>query len=678
MRTDYNRCYLLIWMVVMVSWAVPCRGQAWQWASEVRAFSSSYYDTQSPRQYSPEQVLGMPNKLPATGNSPCAWSPAYANGTREEFIWVGFPRPVAIWQVAIGESHNAGSISEVYIYDESDAEYRIYHQPKPTVRAEGMFRVLLKKKTNFKVASVKVILKPDAVPGWNHIDAIAISEDTAAVEARIHLAEQSDQPLVIENLGPPINSPYEEVLPVISPDGKTLYFDRKNHPDNMLSLKDVTQPNDDIWVSHLGEDGQWSIPERLPPPLNNGSHNYVCSVSPDGNTLLLGNVYQTNGEVTGGVSISRRRAGRWSFPEPLLIEDYYNKHRYSEFFLGQDQQTLLLAIERDDSWGGRDLYVSFWNEDSRRWSIPKNLGPDINSAATELTPFLAADGQTLYFASNGHSGYGSTDMFMSRRLDQTWTRWSRPVNLGQPLNTPNWDASYSLDAQGEYAYFISHTPTNADIFRAKLPQSLRPLPALLLTGTTRDATTDAPVSAKIHYQSPAGSGQTQSAQSDGKYRLNLPQTPEIRFWLTAKGYLPLEQQVSVDSLPEFLDFALEPLQVGRVIALERVLFEQGKDELLTDSYEQLNQVFELMRENPGLQISLAGHTDIEGSPIQNMKLSELRVEQIKQYLVVKGVDPERIATRPYGATRPLSRARDALSKQQNRRVEFEITGYDSP
>lgn len=678
---QYDSRHWLLLLLCLLSGSL--RAQQVQWASFVREVSSTYYNENSPRQYSPEQVLGLPNKLPAFGNSPCAWSPALPDSENPEYIHVGFSEPMSIRQVAVGESFNPGSIAEIYIYSTEDAEYRIYHQrtPKPTEKEEGrMFRVILDKKTNFKVASVKVVMHTYRVPGWNHIDAIAISDSTEPIEAKIHLSGATSPAGVIENLGAPINSDYDEVLPVISPDGNTLYFDRKNHPDNMLSLKEVTQPNDDIWVSTRGAEGDWTEPVRMPTPLNNGSHNYVCSVTPDGNTLLLGNVYLPSGRVIGGVSMTQRTARGWSFPVPLKIENYTNTHRYSEFFLGQDKKTLLLAIEQEDSYGGRDLYVSFLDESTNTWSTPRNLGSAINSAATELTPFLAADGKTLYFSSNGHSGYGSTDMFVTRRLDKSWTKWSRPVNLGAAFNSERWDASYSLDANGEYAYFVSYETEgkSADIFRVKLPQEVRPDPVLILEGRILDDKTGAALTGVLRYSSSESDGLAQSTPEDGKYQLTLPFGEPYQLMASAKGYLNSRWSFTPSREKARLrhDFRLTPIQIGKVIPLESVLFEQGRDRMLEGSYAELNQVYDLLEENPSLRIQLAGHTDIEGSPVKNMKLSRMRVEAIKSYLVSKGIKASRIETKPYGATRPLSRARDEESKRRNRRVEFQIIGYD--
>ena len=230
------------------------------------------------------------------------------------------------------------------------------------------------------------------------------------------LRAQGRDSVFLENLGPNVNSSYDEVGPVISPDGKTLYFDRPNHPENF--------GDDDIWVSELQANGSWSLGRNIGAPLNNADNNFVSSVTPDGNTLLLGNVYNRDGSMGPGVSIVRRTRTGWGTPQALKIRNYYSTASTANYSLANDGKTLLMAIQRNDSYGEMDLYVSFL-QPNNEWSEPMNLGPDINSTGYDRTPFLAADGVTLYFSSDGLGGYGSSDIFVSRRLDSTWQRWSK-------------------------------------------------------------------------------------------------------------------------------------------------------------------------------------------------------------------------------------------------------------
>lgn len=671
---------------VLSSPAVFGQSETVQWASRLFDFSSAYSNPEKPTQFGAAQLLGKPNKLPSVGSSPCAWSPASQNNPGGEWVKVGFEIPQKIRQVAVAESQNPGSIQKIYAYDTNQKAHLIYQNfnLSPLKEKGRMFRVFMSE-TPYRVQSLKIVLNTAAIPGWNHIDAIGISASVRPIEAQINEVAQ-DEIVHIEHLPKAINSPYDEVLPVISSDGKTLYFDRKNHPQNIRNINPQKSQSikDNIWASTFSENG-WEEAVRLPPPLNNAHHNYVCSVSADGNSLLLGNTYLPNGSVSGGISISRKTAAGWSFPEKVHIQDYENLNDYSEFSLSSNGKILLLAIETKKSFGDRDIYVSF-KQASGSWSKPKNLGENINTAATELTPFLAADGRTLYFSSLGYSGYGSADMYVSRRLDESWVRWSEPKNLGKPFNSPDWDASYTLDAAGNYAYFVSYKNTNnqsADIFRAKLPQKARPEPVALVFGTIRNSETKEIIEAEIIYQNiKTGEevGQVFSDAAAGNYKIILPLKEKYNFSAKAKRFLPFMGQIDLQTESQYVelrrDLYLTPLKVGASVRLNNVFFANSKPDLLPESYPELDRIAQAFADNPALEVRLEGHTDIAGNPLLNMKLSKARVRVVKAYLVEKGVSPNRIVLEAFGASRPLSQKRDPESMKKNRRVEFKITKID--
>lgn len=590
-----------------------------QWAYRLLGFSSEYIDGTNKNPYSAKQVLGKPNKLPNSGFSPVAWSPNSEDRSITEWLKVGFKTPINIRQIAIAENFGAGAITHVYMYDTENVEYLAYQdsvlmvaKPPGTAR---MFSLLMPL-TEYKVAAIKIVLNPIRIRGRNQVDAIGISDSETLIQATINLPqiiEKTSYEIGIEKLPDAINTSYNELMPVISADGKTLFFDRQLHPENTIG----EVQNDDIWFAEMNENNVWKPAQRLPKPLNNENNNYVCSVSPDGNSMLVANHYENsqdnkidNKTNSGGISITRKNTdGSWQIPEKVVIENYYNLNNNAEFYLAHNQKVLLMSIERDDSQGGRDLYVSFFRHDTKTWATPKNLGAMVNSAATELTPFLAADNETLYFSSNGFSGYGETDMFFCKRLDDSWTNWTEPVNLGQPLNSSDWDLAYSLDAQGEYAYYVSYqnagqiNTTNADIFRVKLPVALKPKPV------------------------------------------------------------------------KTIDLELNSLAVGQSIRLQHIIFEQGTAELLDSSMEELSALIRLMNENATMEIELSGHTDIEGSPVENMKLSQERVKTMKNYLVKQGLAASRIRTRAFGSQKPITRNRDEQSKQLNRRVELKVLKF---
>ncbi|MEH0155385.1 OmpA family protein [Limibacter armeniacum] len=674
--------FILILLMLILTSAVQAQYPSTvQWADTVLGVSSEYIVAENSQQYRAVQVLGKPNKLPDPGASFTAWSPAEKSNKEGEWIKVGFRHPVAIQQIAIAENYNPGAVQRIYLYDMNGGEHLEYEKKNlKSITMEGrMFRILLRRPTNYRVQGLKLVLNTEAVPGFNHIDAIGISEDRDVIEPKINIQEglyEDEDKVVVERLGGGINTKYDEALPVISPDGKELYFTRKDHPINFGDKK-----MDDIWFAELDQSGK-KEPYRLPAPLNDKNHNFVCSVSADGKALLLGNVYNKGGEATGGVSISyRKQDGSWTFPEKQLIKDYYNNSKYSEFNLSSDQKIMLLAIERDDSFGDRDIYVCF-RQPNGLWTSPKNLGKGINTASTELTPFLAADGKTLYFSSMGYSGFGMTDMYVARRLDDSWTRWTEPVNLGPEFNSPNWDAGYTVEASGKYAYYVSYRnskSSGADIYRATLPKGKQPQPVVILEGRVIDGDTGSPVEAEVFYEKlgeEKSKGIGRSSASDGTYKIILPIGEKYAIWANSKGYISQNEMFDLTDVTNYKevekDLRLTLLDAGRKLTLKNVFFGQSEHNLLSESFPELNRLVKLFEEYPTVEVVLEGHTDLEGNPFLNMELSEKRVQEVKKYLIEHGVDTGRISTKAFGSTQPLSRERTEEAKQNNRRVEVRI------
>ena len=271
-----------------------------------------------------------------------------------------------------------------------------------------------------------------------------------------------------ENLGSAVNSEYSELNPVISPDGRTLYFGRKNHPSNRYGVKgsETISGSQDIWFSETVGD-TWSSARRLSEVLNRDQYNTILSISPDGQTILLKGAYVNGTYETRGFSISNKTTGGWSVPVKIDIPGYeqLSKGKNEYGYLTMDGKAILLAFARKKNSEDDDLYVSFYEDG--RWSRPMDLGEGINTKYSETTPFLSADGKTLYFSSDRPGGQGSQDIYLTRRLDDTWQNWRKPQNLGSPINTEEYDAYYSIAAKGDYAYFMSGKASlgKKDIFR---------------------------------------------------------------------------------------------------------------------------------------------------------------------------------------------------------------------
>ena len=271
-----------------------------------------------------------------------------------------------------------------------------------------------------------------------------------------------------ENLGSAVNSEFSELNPVISPDGRTLYFGRKNHPANRYGVKgsETISGSQDIWFSEKVGD-TWSTARRLSEVLNRDQYNTILSISPDGQTILLKGAYLNGAYETRGFSLSNKTTAGWTVPVKVDIPGYeqMSKGKNEYGYLTMDGKAILLAFARKKNSEDDDLYISFFEEG--RWTRPLELGDEINTKYSETTPFLSADGKTLYFSSDRPGGQGSQDIYLTRRLDDTWQHWRKPQNLGSPINTDEYDAYYSIAAKGDYAYFMSGKGSlgKKDIFR---------------------------------------------------------------------------------------------------------------------------------------------------------------------------------------------------------------------
>ncbi len=480
------------------------------------------------------------------------------------------------------------------------------------------------------------------------------------------------------NLGTAINSKYSEIAPVISYDGNEIYFTRKNDPDNLGKDK-----KDDILYSRRGKDGKWEQAVRLGPPLNNEGYNSVVSISSDGNSLLLMNQYSSDGKSIkgGGISKSYKTSDGWSIPEDITINNYYNNQpdNYENQFLSADNKILLIAAQRNDSYGDQDLYVSFF--DGTKYSTPLNLGPVVNTHYGDFSPYLAADGKTLYFASSGHPGYGSSDIFITQRLDDSWTNWSEPLNLGDGINTAQNDAYFVIPASGEFAYMMTgeNTIGLADIIRVELNAGSKPEPVVLIYGKVLDSKSNKPLSASIKYgnlQSDKELGTAYSEPSKGEYKIVLPYGQIYSFLASKDGFYSISENIDLTNLSEYKEIEknlyLTPIETGSIFRLNNVFFDYNKSTLRNESFPELNRLVKFLTENPQVNIEISGHTDNQGGEEYNIKLSKDRAGSVFEYLSGKGINKSRLVYQGYGKNKPIADNSTEEGRQLNRRVEVKI------
>lgn len=488
----------------------------------------------------------------------------------------------------------------------------------------------------------------------------------------------------IENLGWRINSELPELRPTISADGNHLFFICENHPLN--TKHNSVRNSQDIWYSQRDSFGRWSDAKHLGYPLNTYHYNAVFWISPDNNRILIRNAFVNGDYYSNGLSMCHRlKNGKWSLPQMLPIKNYHKYDRGSQngATMAQDGQSLLLYMSEEKGNPDNDLYISFLQPDST-WSEPKTLGKKINlKEYNEMTPYLAADGETLYFSSNRKGGLGDQDIWMTKRLDKTWQKWSDPVNLGSPINTPDWDAFFTMDAGGEYAYMSSSLEGygESDIVRVKLLEKEKPLPVVLVSGNVFNAKTKAPLSASLVYQTlPDGTvaGNALSNAADGSFKIVLPYDKNYSIHATADHFFAQSENLNLDSMIKagykeiHKDIYLVPVEIGAVVRLNNVFFDFDKWDLRPESFTELDRVVKLLKENPAIEIEMTAHTDSRGNDDYNFKLSYNRARSVMEYILSKGIDAKRITSKGYGETKPVVPNDTDENRQLNRRVEFVI------
>ncbi len=411
-----------------------------------------------------------------------------------------------------------------------------------------------------------------------------------------------------------VNSKSPELGALVSPDGKTLYFSRYQDANNIGGVKD----EEDIWYSEWNEaTNMWGEAKNIGAPLNNKYPNYINSISPDGNTILLGNTYLANGKMANGLSLSHRTKDGWSFPQEIKIDGVSKHTNWAGSFLSKNQNVLLLAYEQNkNTFGERDIYVSFIKADNT-WSKPVNLGSVINTKGTESSPFLAADDSTMYFTTDGIPGYGGNDIYVTRRLDDTWQNWTTPKNLGPIVNTDSHQSFFSV-SNGNI-YFSSETELSGDL---------------------------------------------------DLYMLTLPEPTEN----TNGEKVPATVFAGINGNPDS-DNNSTTEEANNEVVLSIVNFDFNKTDLKKTTIYELNRLSGILKNSPSMNIEIVGHTDNVGSSRYNYYLSQKRTGAIVYYLTHQSdIDMKRISVKNYGETKPVADNNTDDGRKRNRRVEMKLKG----
>ncbi len=367
-------------------------------------------------------------------------------------------------------------------------------------------------------------------------------------------------------------------------------------------------------------------------------------------------------------------------PERVEIPFLKNKSPIQSGCLSRDGKFMILSMESNHTYGVEDLYVVKRNPNGS-WGSPKNLGSQLNTGYQEITPFLAEDNRTLFFATNGRGGQGSFDIFYTVRQDNSWRNWSKPVNLGSQINTSGAETSFVYNDGSDLAYYISSKDSDGygDIMQVKFKEEIdedtteleKPvveiveevLPAQIILKIV-DSKTSATLPAEMITKT------NRLVGANGIFVIDSLTGMEVE--IKSSGYLPkvfkLDDQLKVgENIIE-----LSSVSKGSVITLDHVLFHRGTANMILGSEKELDLVVEVMNDNPGIKILLKGHTDNTGDPVKNVHLSEERVKTVKEYIINQGINPYRVSGKGFGGNQPIASNSTEETRKLNRRVEFEV------
>jgi outer membrane protein OmpA-like peptidoglycan-associated protein len=406
---------------------------------------------------------------------------------------------------------------------------------------------------------------------------------------------------------------------------------------------------------------------------------YVCAknISQYGRLLIFYGCNRAVGSGSCDLYISYYTKEGWS--EALNLGNRINTDQWeSQPSLSPDKRDLYFASSRFGGFGGIDLYVAHMQPNGQ-WSEPQNLGPQINTAGDETEPFIHADNQTLYFASNGLPGYGGEDLFFIRK--DSAGKWGQPQNLGYPINTVNNDGTLCIAADGSTTYFASDRSDSKgglDIYSFEMRPGMRPAKTLWIKGKVFDKKTEKGLPSAVELIDLATKQVLSKVQTDetGNYLITLPVGKDYAFNVARKGYLfysdnfSLKQKAS-DSTYE-KNIPLQPIEVSAAVVLNNIFFDYNKFDLKPESQVELDQVVQLLKDNPTVKIEIAGHTDNIGSDADNLKLSQNRAKAVVVYLNNKGITGGRLSYKGFGAAQPVADNKTEEGRAKNRRTELKI------
>lgn len=469
-----------------------------------------------------------------------------------------------------------------------------------------------------------------------------------------------------------VNKLQLQYFPVLTADQQALFFTGRHG----LSMA----YDEDIYVSEKDENGEWKAPESISATINSPNNEGTCTISGDGRTLIFTSCLGRKTFGSCDLFVSYKVGNEWTRPKNLgnTINSRYWESQPS---LSADGRTLYFVSDRKGGLGNRDIYVSYLKKEGT-WSPALNLGTPVNTEDDEVSPFIHANGRTLYFSSDGHPGFGSFDLFSTETAEH---KWSEPKNLGYPINTYEEQVSLFVTSDGKKGYYANENLSNrvgakSAIYEFEIPEEMQvENKSNFVKGRIIDNETREYLQAKVELYELSGNKLMASVRSDkvsGNYLMVITEGSDYALYVNKTGYLFKSMTFNYSSdanlEPVYIDIYLDPIKKGSKTVLNNLYFEFDKYELQEKSSTELDRIKLFLEGNPTINIGIAGHTDNAGSENYNMELSINRAKSVYDYLTAVGVPKERLKYRGYGQKDPLAPNDSEENKQKNRRIEFVI------
>jgi outer membrane protein OmpA-like peptidoglycan-associated protein len=473
-----------------------------------------------------------------------------------------------------------------------------------------------------------------------------------------------------------VNSPFPDYAPVMDATGTRLYFTSRRAGGISPEAIGVKEGDEDAYFTEK-RGGVWSDAKLLPPPINTALNEGIATFSADGQFMMMVACNRGDGVGSCDLYYSELNGDQWS--ELQNMGEIVNSPAWdSQPTLSYDGKRFIFISDRTGGYGDVDIYMVEKNQFGD-WGPAMNLGPMVNTPFTEHSPFFSQDGKTLYFSSNGHPGYGDFDIFKTVKENG---QWSIPINMGRPLNTPNDDRFFTIGGSGEKGYFSSDRTGDSELYEIDIPESMRPEPTIVVSGTVTSIKDGKKVSAYILVED-LNTGEliaaNKSNSTTGHYLVVLPSGRHYSVSANKEGYFFYSQSFEVSRATRFQeirkDIQLNPIEKGAKVVLNNIFFETGKATLTPESRLELEKAIELMRTNPTMVVEIGGHTDNVGDDNYNMKLSHDRARSVRDYLVNAGIASERVQAKGYGEQNPVATNETEDGRKANRRTEFVILEF---